>query len=115
MKILIVCGAGASSTFVALRLRRTAAERGLDLSVAAGSEADLPAALDGIDVLLVGPHLAGREQGIRAHASERGVAAVVLLRRQSSPSATGPWRSTWRCPRREAPHDSRTHRATQPW
>lgn len=79
MKILIVCGAGASSTFVALRLRRTAAERGLDLSVAAGSEADLPAALDGIDVLLVGPHLAGREQGIRAHASERGVAAVVLL------------------------------------
>jgi sucrose-6-phosphate hydrolase SacC (GH32 family) len=37
MKILIVCGAGASSTFVALRVRRTAAARGLAVDVAAGT------------------------------------------------------------------------------
>ncbi|MCU1444674.1 MAG: lactose transporter subunit, partial [Cryobacterium sp.] len=45
MKILIVCGAGASSAFVAHRLRTTGKTRGLTLTVVAGSEADLPASL----------------------------------------------------------------------
>ncbi len=36
MRILVVCGAGASSTFVAQRLRRAAAAAGLDWDAAAG-------------------------------------------------------------------------------
>lgn len=78
MKILVICGAGASSTFVAHRLRRSAAERGVDAEVSAGSESDLPAGFTGLDVLLVGPHLAGRFDGIRAVATTAGVAAVLL-------------------------------------
>ena len=57
MRIHIVCGAGASSTFVALRLRTSAAARGIAAHVTAGSEADLASMLPVIDVLLVGPHL----------------------------------------------------------
>ena len=78
MKILVVCGAGASSTFVALRMRRTAAARGLDLVVAAGCESDLPDALDGVDVLLVGPHLASRFDQFTAQAEHLGVGCALL-------------------------------------
>jgi PTS system cellobiose-specific IIB component len=78
MKILIVCGAGASSAFVAHRLRTTGKERGLTLTVVAGSEADLPASLDGIDVLLIGPHLAPRFERISAQAKKRSVGVALL-------------------------------------
>jgi PTS system cellobiose-specific IIB component len=78
MRILIVCGAGASSTFVALRLRRSAAQRGLDVVVSAGSDSDLASGLDAVDVLLVGPHLSDRYEGIRAQADAGGVAVALL-------------------------------------
>lgn len=78
MKILIVCGAGASSAFVAHRLRVTGKERGLTLTVVAGSESDLPASLDGIDVLLIGPHLAPRFERISAQAKKLGVGSALL-------------------------------------
>jgi PTS system cellobiose-specific IIB component len=78
MKILIVCGAGASSAFVAHRMRVTGTERGLDLAIAAGSEADLPSSLDTVDVLLIGPHLAPRFERISAQAKARGVGVALL-------------------------------------
>jgi len=78
MKILIVCGAGASSAFVAHRLRVTGKERGLSLTVVAGSESDLPASLDTIDVLLIGPHLAPRFERISVQAKKLGVGVALL-------------------------------------
>lgn len=78
MKILVICGAGASSTFVALRIRRTAAGRGLTLEVSAASESDLQIALPGIDVVLVGPHLAPRFDEIRAQSGSTGVGWALL-------------------------------------
>jgi PTS system cellobiose-specific IIB component len=78
MKILIVCGAGASSAFVAHRVRVTGKERGLTLTVVAGSESDLPGSLDTIDVLLIGPHLAPRFDRISAQAKTRGVGVALL-------------------------------------
>jgi PTS system cellobiose-specific IIB component len=78
MKILIVCGAGASSAFVAHRVRVTGKQRGLDLTVVAGSEADLPGSLDTIDVLLIGPHLAPRFERISAQAKSAGVGVALL-------------------------------------
>lgn len=63
MRILIVCGAGASSTFVAQRLRRAASDAGLDWDAVAGVESSvLPGAQD---ALLVGPHLADRVDALR--------------------------------------------------
>lgn len=78
MKILVICGAGASSTFVAHRLRRSAAEQGIDAEVSAGSESDLPAGFAGLDVLLIGPHRAVRYDEIRALAHGAGVAVALL-------------------------------------
>lgn len=73
MKILIVCGAGASSTFVAQRLRRAAADRGLDWHTAAGVEASVGA--ESFDLVLLGPHLADRLDAI----SRATQAPVALL------------------------------------
>lgn len=63
MKILVVCGAGASSTFVAQRLRRAAVDAGLDWHTAAGSESAVGS--EAYDLILVGPHLADRLTAIQ--------------------------------------------------
>lgn len=78
MRILVVCGAGASSTFVAQRVRRAAQAHGLAYSAFAGTELSLPADLDGADVVLVGPHLLHALERIEAGAAERGTAVVLL-------------------------------------
>lgn len=66
MRILVVCGAGASSTFVAQRLRSAAAAAGLDWHAVAGRE-DSVAGGDH-DLVLVGPHLGDRLEAIRSAA-----------------------------------------------
>lgn len=73
MRILVVCGAGASSTFVAQRLRRAASAAGLDWDASAGVEHSVLEG--GHDLVLVGPHLAERISALR----DRVSAPVVLL------------------------------------
>ncbi len=74
----MVCGAGASSTFVALRLRRAAASAGLAVTASAGAEPSLAIDLDSADVVLVGPHLGRSLEEIQALAAPRGVRVVLL-------------------------------------
>ena len=78
MRILVVCGAGASSTFVAMRLRHAATDRGIALQAFAGTEASLPIDIDAADVLLVGPHLAPSLDDIRRYAAPLGVQVILL-------------------------------------
>ena len=78
MRILVVCGAGASSTFVAQRVRHAAHDRGLPYSAFAGTEQSLPIDLDAADVVLVGPHLVHALERIERDAARRGTAVVLL-------------------------------------
>lgn len=78
MRILVVCGAGASSTFVAQRVRHAAHARGRDISAVAGTEQSLPIDLDAADVVLVGPHLQHAVDSIRRDAAVRGTRVVLL-------------------------------------
>ena len=78
MRILVVCGAGASSTFVAQRVRHAAHAAGRDLTAVAGTEQSLPIDLDAADVVLVGPHLAHALERIERDAAWRGTAVVLL-------------------------------------
>lgn len=73
MRILVVCGAGASSTFVAQRLRRAASAAGLDWETSAGTENAIPTAF--ADLVLVGPHLSDHLDAI--HAAAHGPVAVL--------------------------------------
>lgn len=78
MRILVVCGAGASSTFVAQRVRHAAHQSGLDYVAFAGTEQSLPIDLDAADVVLVGPHLVDALERIERDAALRGTTVVLL-------------------------------------
>ncbi|MFH6780778.1 PTS sugar transporter subunit IIABC, partial [Clavibacter michiganensis] len=57
-RILVVCGSGASSTFLAQRLRALAEADGLEIEAVAGSLAQVRLDAAGMDVVLLGAHLA---------------------------------------------------------
>ncbi|EKF51280.1 PTS sugar transporter subunit IIB [Lactococcus garvieae] len=56
-QILLTCGAGASSGFMAAAARKAAKKLGADVEVKAKSETEVPTLLPEIDLLLVAPHL----------------------------------------------------------
>jgi PTS system cellobiose-specific IIB component len=80
MRILVVCGAGASSTFVAQRLRNAAARSGLHAEVAAGTEDTLGTLAGPVDVVLVGPHLESAFARIQDAVGATGAITVLLPR-----------------------------------
>lgn len=57
INVLLVCGGGASSGFLAQSMRKSAKKKGLQMDVIARSETEITAYKDDKDVLLVGPHL----------------------------------------------------------
>ncbi len=57
ISVLLVCGSGASSGFMAANMRKAATKLGLDLDIKARSESEIENYIDEIDVLMVGPHL----------------------------------------------------------
>jgi PTS system cellobiose-specific IIB component len=85
MKILVVCGAGASSSFVALRIRRSARDRGIAVEVVPTSESQLEQLAPGVDVVLLGAHLAGGADDIRS----RIAADVVVLPESAFTDSSG--------------------------
>lgn len=56
-QILLVCGTGASSGFMARNIRQAVKSRGLDYDVKARSDSVLEDYIEDISLLLVGPHL----------------------------------------------------------
>lgn len=56
--VLLICGSGASSGFMAANIRKAAAARGLAITVNARSESAVEDYVDEIDCLMIGPHLA---------------------------------------------------------
>jgi PTS system cellobiose-specific IIB component len=59
-KILIICGSGASSGFIAQNMRKAAKAKGLDINIKAVSDTELEDYLPEFDLVLVGPHLKHR-------------------------------------------------------
>lgn len=55
--ILLVCGTGASSGFMAKNIRNAAKKRGIEISVKARSDSEVEDYIEEIDLLMVGPHL----------------------------------------------------------
>lgn len=78
MRILVVCGAGASSTFVAQRINGAARTRELPWSAVATNEVSLPEELESSDLVLVGPHFAAHLEQIRQLAAPHGVGVVLM-------------------------------------
>lgn len=78
MRILVVCGAGASSTFVAQRINSAARAQHLAYSATATNEPALADGMENSDLILLGPHLAPHLQQIEDLAAPYGVHVLLL-------------------------------------
>jgi PTS system cellobiose-specific IIB component len=76
--VLLVCGAGASSGFMAKNLRRAAKARGMDIDVKARSDSELEDYIEEIDLLLVGPHLKYMLGDLEAIAAPHNVPVLII-------------------------------------
>ena len=56
IKILLACGIGASTGFMAANMRKAAKAKNLDVTIHAVSKSQVSEYADKIDVLLLGPH-----------------------------------------------------------
>ncbi|HEY0207700.1 PTS sugar transporter subunit IIB [Acerihabitans sp.] len=78
LNILLICGSGASSGFLAANIRKEAARRGLDCSVMARSEAELESYLHEIDCLMVGPHLKYLIPELEEKVADTGIKVILM-------------------------------------
>ncbi|OMF45819.1 MULTISPECIES: PTS sugar transporter subunit IIB [Paenibacillus] len=77
-RVLLICGAGASSGFMANAIRKAGKKRGIEMSVQARSESQLSEYVNEIDVLLVGPHLKYMEDEIKEKMNGLPVKVAVI-------------------------------------
>ncbi|HAH62199.1 MAG TPA: PTS sugar transporter subunit IIB [Treponema sp.] len=78
LRVLLVCGSGASSGFMAANIRKAAAARGLDVDIKARGESEIENYIDSIDVLMIGPHLAYIIKDIKEYVGNTGVLSFVM-------------------------------------
>lgn len=79
LRVLLVCGSGASSGFMAANIRKAAAARNIECDIKARGEAEIENYIDEIDALMVGPHLAYIMDEIESYVGDSGV-KIVLMR-----------------------------------
>lgn len=77
-RVLLICGAGASSGFMANSIRKAAKKSGMEMFVQARSESQLSEYLNEIDVLLIGPHLKYMEEELKEKVSDYQIKASVI-------------------------------------
>lgn len=78
LKILLCCGAGMSSGFLASNARKVAKKQKLSVSVEARSHSEVAEHLNYIDVLLIGPHYAMELDNFKETAAPYGVKVGVI-------------------------------------
>lgn len=76
--ILLVCGSGASSGFMAANMRKAAKKKGYPYKIKARSEAELQDYANEIDALMVGPHLAAEFDALKKSVPEN--VKVILMK-----------------------------------
>lgn len=79
-RILVVCGAGASSGFMAKNIRQELKKRNLteEYSFLARSDAELEEYIDEIDMLLLGPHLKYMYESMKQYCQGYRVPVYVI-------------------------------------
>lgn len=78
IRILLACGIGASSGFMAASMRKVAKDQGLDVKVNAVSKSEIMDYADKIDVLLLGPHFASEVPAIQEQVASHGVKVMAI-------------------------------------
>jgi len=77
-KVLLVCGTGASSGFMAANARKAAKKLGENIEIKAKSESEINDYLNEIDILMVAPHLKYMLEEVKDAADHAGVKSVMI-------------------------------------
>lgn len=78
IRILLSCGAGMSSGYLAQRTRSAAKKKGINAQIEARSESEVSYHLPNIDVLLLAPYYASQLEKFKKLAAPHGVAVAVI-------------------------------------
>ncbi|MFV0394108.1 MAG: PTS sugar transporter subunit IIB [Coprobacillaceae bacterium] len=78
LNVLLVCGSGASSGFMAANIRKAAKEKGIEISITARGESEIENYIDEIDALMVGPHLAYILDEVEEFVTDESVKVILM-------------------------------------
>lgn len=78
LSVLLVCGSGASSGFMAANMRKAAGKQGLEIDIKARSESEIESYIDEIDALMVGPHLAYIMDEVEDYIHDTDVKVILM-------------------------------------
>lgn len=78
IRILLCCGAGMSSGFLAQKTRQAAKKRKMKASVDARAESEVGSYLSSIDILMVGPHYASRLNDFTQMTEPYNIPVVII-------------------------------------
>ncbi len=78
IRILLCCGAGMSSGFLASNARKAAKKKNLDVTVNAHSQSEVSDYWNCIDILLLGPHLAAEREIYKKMGEPYGIPVEVI-------------------------------------
>ena len=78
LNVMLCCGSGMSSGFLAQRVRAEAKKNKIDMQVEARSESQVAQYLDKIDILLLGPHYASYLDNFQKQAEAHNFKVAVI-------------------------------------
>lgn len=78
LKVLLCCGAGFSSGFLAQKTRKAAKKRKIDINIEARSESVVSEYVNQIDILLIGPHYESALGRMKELCDPHGVIASLI-------------------------------------
>lgn len=78
IRILLCCGAGMSSGFLAQKTRQAAKKSGIIATVDARAESEVSDYLNKIDILMIGPHFATRLRDFTQMAKPYDLPVIVI-------------------------------------
>ena len=78
IRILLACGIGASTGFMAANMRKLAKQKNYDLKINAVSKSEVMEYADKIDVLLLGPHFAAEVPSYKKELQPYGVKVMSI-------------------------------------
>ncbi|RAX22843.1 MULTISPECIES: PTS sugar transporter subunit IIB [Actinomyces] len=78
IRVLLVCGTGASSGFMAANMRKAVAAHGYNIKVTARSESEIENFINETDVVMIGPHLSYVFDDIDSFVGDADVTAILM-------------------------------------
>ena len=78
ISVLLCCGAGMSSGFLAQSGRKAVKKRGIEMSIEARSESEVGQLLSEFDIVMIGPHYENHLNEFKEMANPYGIPVVVI-------------------------------------